>query len=828
MKKLQIYHPHLIAILIILAVTIVYFFPILEGKDVRQMDITHAAGMQQELLQYHKTTGDYSQWTNSMFSGMPAYHVGPFTKNYNLFIYLHQVLGINLSSNSAGIIFVMMLCFYILVISMGISSWIALAGSFAYAFSTYNFIIITAGHVSKAWAIAYIPLIIAGVILTYKGKYTLGGILTFLGLGLNISRSHFQITYYAGFIILIIAIGYLIEGIKKKELKKFLIASCVLVGSALLSILPNAVTFYSNYELGKTSIRSSSELSIKDDSQKGGGLDKDYAFSWSYGKAESLSLFIPNIMGGSSTAELTTNSELYKELKRRGVADAEQYIKQVPLYWGDMPFTSGPAYHGAVIFFLFILGLFIIQNSLRWYLLAATVLSLFLAWGYHFQWFNDLMFYYFPMYSKFRTVSMSLVIAQFTMPLLAILALWEFLSNYRDKTLMLKGIKWATIITGGITVIIILFGRSIFDFTSVADSQIKSQVPDWFYKALLSDRARLMTADAFRTLLFILFSSSVLWLALKNFKWTKYIVPAFLILILADMWPIAKRYLNEDDFVNKNKKFDFQTSAADNFILKDKSPSYRVLNLNNPFNEVNTSYFHKSIGGYHGAKQRRYQELIEHYIQPEIVSIITVFSDKPVPEKIDSVLIESKVLNMLNAKYVLFNPAAQPLVNVHAYGNAWFAGEYIIVDNADEELQKLATIDPANTALIDKRFSEMLENFTIPNNSEASIDLISYKPNELIYRYTSLKPELAMFSEVYYPSGWKTYINGKEVEHFRTNWILRGIILPEGEHELKFIFQPEELYASQKLAGFSSILTLLLIIGILGFLLKKRKESIPS
>jgi hypothetical protein len=814
MKHFSALKPHLYAVLIFLAITIIYLFPIIEGKDVRQMDMTHFAGMSRELVVYNDTTGQYSQWTNSMFSGMPAYHAGPISPNYNLFSYINKILRINLSYNSAGILFVMMLCFYVLLIIMKVGSWVAIAGSIAFAFSTYNPVIIVAGHVTKAWAIAYIPLIIAGVILTYRGRYTVGGILTLLGLGLNISSNHFQITYYAGFIVMIFVIGYFIEAIKKKELRNYITASAILLGVAILSILPNAIAFYTNYELGKTSIRSSSELSVKDDSQKAGGLDKDYAFTWSYGKAESFSLLIPNFMGGSSTTSLSENSELYQELKRRGVADAEQYIKQVPAYWGDMPFTSGPAYHGAIVCFLFILGLYIVKSAVRWYLLAATILSLFLAWGYHFQWFNDLMFYYFPLYSKFRTVSMSMVIAQFAMPFLGILALWEFLTNTGDKIRLMKGLKWSAIITGGIALVFLLLGRSLFDFASPADTQILSQVPDWFYKALVADRARMMTSDAFRSLIFVLLGAGVLFLSLKSPKWIKYAAPAFIILILADMWPVAKRYLSEDDFVSKSKKYDFQQSVADKAILQDKSPSFRVLNLNNPFNEVNTSYFHKSIGGYHGAKQRRYQELIEHNIQPELISLISVFSDKPSTQRIDSALNKSQVLNMLNAKYIIYNPGAPPIENPFANGNAWFVNEFSIVENADNEMERLNSIDSKKIAVIDKRFSGIINSFVPENDTTASIELISYRPNELVYRYSTTKPQMALFSEVYYPYGWKAYIDGNEHEHFRANWILRGMILPEGQHDLVFTFKPAEVITAAKIAKWSSILLGLFILGI--------------
>ena len=412
---------------------------------------------------------------------------------------------------------------------------------------------------------------------------------------------------------------------------------------------------------------------------------------------------------------------------------------------------------------------------------------------------------------------MSMVIAQFTMPFLAILALWELISNPAEKVRLIKGVKWSAIITGGISLVIFLFGRSMFDFTSASDIQIQSQVPDWYYKALVADRAKLMASDAFRSLVFILLSSGLLFIVLKNSKWIKYIAPAFILLILADMWPVAKRYLSEDDFVSKSKKYDFQQSVADKAILQDKSPSYRVLNLNNPFNEVHTSYFHKSIGGYHVAKQRRYQELIEHNIQPELISLISVFSDKPSTQRIDSAPNKSQVLNMLNAKYIIYNPGALPIENPFANGNAWFVNEFSIVENADDEMERLNSIDSKKIAVIDKRFSGIINSFVPENDTTASIELISYRPNELVYRYSTTKPQMALFSEVYYPYGWKAYIDGNEHEHFRANWILRGMILPDGQHDLVFIFKPTEVITAGKIALWSSIFLGLFILGVGGY-----------
>ena len=825
MKFLKIAKPHLIAIAIFIVTVFAYFAPLIEGKDIQQMDISHAAGMSNELKQYHDKTGEYGHWTTAMFSGMPAYHVGPYTANYNIFSYLNNIFSLSFSSNSTGIIFVMMLTFYFLLLVMGVNPWLSIVGALAYAFSTYNFIILGAGHVTKAWVIAYIPLVVAGIMLLYKGKYLPGAIVSVLGIGLNISRNHMQITYYTGILSAILVMGFFIYSIRQKEVKTFITASLILLGCALLAVLPNAMTFYTNYELSKESIRGKSDLTIKDESRKGGGLDKDYAFSWSYGIAESFSVLIPNFMGGASGMALTTDSELYKELEKNGVANPKQYIKQVPAYWGDMPFTSGPAYHGAIICFLFILGIWILRHPIRWWLLAATILSFMLAWGRNFEWFNDFMFYYFPMYSKFRTVSMSLVIAQFTMPLLAILAVWEFITHLEDKKRMLDGLKWAAIITGGACLVFFIMPGAFFDFIAVNDSEVKSQVPDWFYNALLLDRASLLRADAMRSFIFILLAGFILWAALNNTRIVKYTALALGLLIISDMWTIDKRFLNNEDFVRKNKKNDFPMSASDKYILSDTDPSYRVLNLNNPFAEVNTSYYHKSIGGYHGAKLRRYQELFENRIQPEMSSLIQVLSKGPTLERVDSVIKRNHVLNMLNTRYIVYNQDATPIRNRHAYGNAWFADSIRIVKNADEEMSALAATDPSRVALVDARFTDKVAGYNPSQDSSARIRLLSYAPDTLRYEYSAATKRLAVFSEVYYDHGWNAYVDGNLIPHFRTNWILRGAILPEGSHKLEFRFEPRNLYASQKTTIAGSILIGLLLMGGCLVLAKKHLKE---
>lgn len=816
--------PHLAVIALFLAITLVYFSPLLNGKDLQQMDMTHATGMAKELKTFHEKTGEYSQWTNSMFSGMTAYNVGPYTANYNIFNYLSRIFTFGLSPLSAGIVMLTLMGMYFLLSVLKFNPWVSAAGSIAYAFSSYNFIIIAAGHVSKAYAIALIPPAVAGVVLLYEGRYLWGTLIMTVGLGMNIARNHMQITYYTAILCGILVLGYFVHALYKKELKHFFTASALFVVAAIFAALPNAITLYSNYEMGKESIRGKSELTVKETSVKSKGLDKDYAFAWSYGVGESLSVLIPNFHGGASGTKLSTDSHLYKALKENGVQNPKSYINQAPTYWGDMPFTSGPAYHGAVICFLFILGLFIVRHQLKWWLLAATVVSLLLAWGRHFPAFNDLMFYYLPMYSKFRAVSTTMVIAGFTMPFLGMLAVKEYLEGLSDKKRMLDGLKWAAGITGGLSLLFALMPGIFFDFTSSSDSQITSQVPEWFYTALLQDRESLLKADAWRSFAYVLLSAGVLWGVLIRPQFAKYAGVALLVLVLADMWTVNKRYLNDDHFVSAKKKVDFAESVADKAILQDTDPSFRVLNLNNPFNEVNTSYFHKSIGGYHGAKLRRYQELIEHNLEPELKSLIAVLMSQPDYNKIDSAKQSLKVLNMLNARYFIYSPQAAPMVNQYAYGNAWFVSAVQIVPDADAEMAGLAAIEPKTTALVDRRFEETVKGFTPVADSLASITLTSYAPNKLVYESNTSAPQFALFSEVYYPHGWKAYVDGQLTPHVRANWILRGMIIPEGKHTVEFRYEPDAFRASQKAAMAGSFVVGLLLIGSIGFSLVKRKE----
>ncbi|MDP4266834.1 MAG: YfhO family protein, partial [Bacteroidota bacterium] len=809
-------YPHLIAILIFIILSAIYFSPIvMEGKQMRQMDVTHSSLAAKELKDYAQRTGKDALWTNSMFSGMPAYQIkgAPY---FNVFSKIASVFRLGLPLTTIGIIFVCMLGFYILLLTLGFDIWLSIIGAIAFAFSSYNFIIIEAGHVNKAYAIAYMAPVLAGIILTYRGKYLLGGVLTLIMVGIESYYNHPQMSYYLFMIIAVLVIVKFIFAIKEKTLKNYIIASLILVLATAFSIAPSAATLLPTFEYSKYTIRGKNELSTPKEQKKSSGLDIDYALAWSYGKAETFTLLIPNFNGGSSTGELSENSEMYKALENNGVPNAKMAIKQMPTYWGDMPFTSGAVYFGAIVCFLFILGLFVVKGSEKWWLLIATILSITLAWGKNLEWFTDIFFYNVPMYNKFRAVSSMLVSAGLTVPALAMLAVKNIMDNKTDQKKLTKYILYSLGIVGGISLIFALVPDMFFNFVSPEDAKLRAEkYPEWFFNALYADRASLLKSDAFRSFIFILLSAGLLW-AYVNKKLKKNLLISGLgVLILIDLWAVDKRYVNEDSFesASLNKEEIIQPTAANLQILKDNDPDFRVYNLtSNPFTEVNTSYFHKSIGGYHGAKLRRYQDLIDRYISKNNMN----------------------VMNMLNTKYFIVpsqnqqdpNPIAQ--LNPGALGNAWFVNNYKIVNNPDEELGALKDFNPAKTAIVDKSFSSFVSNIKnteTDTTNNGSVKLLEYEPDKLIYESRSDKEKLAVFSEIYYPKGWNSFIDGKPVSHFRVNYVLRAMVVPAGDHKIEFRFEPQVFYTGKKISTVSSIVVILLIISALFFEIKNIKPT---
>ncbi|MDR3057859.1 MAG: YfhO family protein, partial [Prevotella sp.] len=566
----------------------------------------------------------------------------------------------------------------------------------------------------------------------------------------------------------------------------------------------------------------------------------DYAFAWSYGKAEIFTLLVPNLYGGSSIPydKDAQSVKILTQKVQSGEVPAEfanQVAQVIPRYWGDQPFTQGTVYFGAIVCFLFILGMIIIRSNIKWGLLAASIFFIFLAWGRNLEWFNDFFFYHFPLYSKFRAVSTALVVPALTMVMIAVWGIREFFSGEIDKKKLTKALYISLGVVGGICFILWAIPGAFFNFTSEADVQWKSQVPDWYYNALLTDRKDLLSSDALRSLIFVLLAGAILFFSLRTKletkKLTVYGSLGLVILVLIDLWGVDKRYLNEKNFVTKSayKTESFSPSVADQAILKDQHPSYRVLNLNNPFQETKTSYFHKSIGGYHAAKLKRYQELIENRLDGEVKSIIGTFSSQNI-DSIVSSFSKTTALNMLNAKYIIFHPEQEPLVNPYAMGEAWFVDEYKMVNNADEEIAAINTLNPRQTAIVDKRFENELSGLTIVPDSTATIELTEYKPDMLKYKSKAANEQLAVLSEIYFSNGWQAYIDGKEVPHFRADWILRAMRVPAGEHEIVFEFRPKGYITSRLVATASSGILVLLLIGtiILNYKPKRKEEETPA
>lgn len=805
--------PHLIIFVVFILLTLIFFGPLLSGKDLRQQDMMNTSGMIQELKKYKEQTGEVSQWTNSMFSGMPSYQIMG-SQDKNVFMYLFSALKLNLPYGSIAILFVYLISFYLLLVSLRLNPWISLVGSIAFSFASYNIIIIEVGHITKAYAIGLIPMVMAGILKIMDEKYLVGLVLTALGLGIQLYANHIQITYYMFMMLAVIMICFFADAVKQKQIASFAKKCGFIAAGAILAILPNLGTIWTTYEYGKYTLRGKSDLTSQESSNKGGGLDKDYAFGWSYGVAETGTLLIPGFMGGSNGEDVGKNSETYKALESNGAgAQAGQISQNVPLYWGDQPFVAGPVYFGAIVCFLFVLGLFLVKGPLKWGLLLATIMSIMLSWGKNFPALNDFLFYNFPFYNKFRTVSMMLVIAGFTMPFLGFLGLKELLSAELTKEQKLAALKKSLLIVGIPCLLFALVPGIFFDFIASSDEQMaKGGYPEWLITAIRSDREGFLRSDAFRSLIFVLLSGGALWAyAIDKLK-AVYLYAVLGILMLVDFVPVDKRYLSKEDFAPKREVAKvFDPTPADLEIMKDTDPHYRVYNVTvNPFADATTSFFHKSIGGYHGAKLRRYQELYDATIAKG----------------------NTKALDMLNAKYFIVpGPDKQPMAqrNPNALGNAWFVNSYKIAANADEELKVVSTLDPKTEAVIDKKYEADVKG--VENNSTAdslstdNIKLTSYKPNELVYESNVSKNRLAVFSEVYYEKGWNAYVDGQLKPHVRANYTLRAMVVPAGKHKIEFKFEPKSYAMGQTISMIGSIIIVLLIVFVLYLEFFKNKTA---
>ena len=811
------------AILVFAAITLVYFNPVLQGKRIKQHDIEMHLGMSQEINQYREATGEQTLWTNSAFGGMPAWNIG-ITPKGNLTNPVYKALSLGLP-HPIGSVFISMLGFFILLLVLDCSFWISLVGAIAYGFTSYLFIIIGAGHNSKAMAMAYMAPVIAGVLLTYKGKYLWGSILTAFALAFEVRTGHLQITYYLLLIVLVLIIAELISDIKEKQLGHFLKASACLVIASIIGILTCSTTLYGNYEFGKETTRGKPVLT-REESNQTKGLDRDYITQWSYGKGETWSLLIPNAKGGASAYIGKQNPALDKA--DRQFRDS---IAQSNAYWGDQPGTSGPVYVGAIVVFLFVLGALTVKGKLKWALLVATLLSILLSWGKNFMGFTNFFLDYVPGYDKFRAVSMTLVIAEVCMPLLGFLGLAEIAKSPESFKQNLKKFWIALGITAGICLVFYIAPKAFFSFLSQGEANqfaAMSKGKDGaiyssFATQLENVRVAIFRKDALRSLLFILLAAVPIFLYGKGkLKAT----PAFVILavlVLVDMYPVDRRYLNNDDFISKKQaQKPYTATAADQYILNDNSLDFRVADITKDmFNDASTCYFHKSLGGYSGAKLRRYQDIITQYLANEINQLRSANSG----ELLMQALSRQKVLNMLNTKYIIFNPNVQAFQNPFAFGNAWIANDIRWVDTPNEEIDAIASTDLAHTAILNKEFEKEVGNYRLLDSVPGQIVLTEYQPNKLTYRFNADKDQLVVFSEIWTQRGWKLFVDGQEHPLLRANYVLRSALIPSGAHEIVMEYAPKAYKVGNSVSFASSLVMILGLIGALVFTFKPKKKE---
>ena len=820
-QKPKVWH-YIIAILAFAVISWVYFYPVMQGKRVKQHDMEMHKGMAQELTQYRESTGETALWTNSAFSGMPAWNISAPQKT-NLFQYVHKVLSIGLPS-PLGSVFISMLGFFILLLVLDVGVWVSALGAIAYGFTSYLYIIIGAGHNAKAVAMAYMAPVIAGVLLTYKGKYLWGLVLTAIAASLELYANHLQITYYLILILVVIVIAEFISDIRQKKLLHFVKASLMLVLVAVISVLTFSTKLYANYEFGKETTRGKPVLTSNESNQTK-GLDRDYITQWSYGKGETWSLMIPNAKGGASAYIGKQNPVLEKADRQ-----FKDSIAQSNAYWGDQPGTSGPVYVGAIVVFLFVLGALTVKGKLKWALLIATVLSILLSWGKNFMGFTNFFLDYIPGYDKFRAVSMTLVIAEVTMPLLGFLGLAEMVKSPENAKKNMTKFFIALGVTAGFCLLFYLMPKTFFNFLSQEEAkQFASMsagkdgaIYAQFASQLEDVRVAIFRKDALRSLIFIILAAVPLFLYVKG---KLKAVPAFAVLaalILVDMFPIDKRYLNNDNFIDK-AKFDkpFVASPANQYILNDKALSYRVADITRDmFNDASTCYFHKSIGGYSGAKLRRYQDVITQYLGPGLNRLRSAKTAEDMARQ----LAQQEVLNMLNTKYIIFNPQSQPFENPFAYGNAWMVNDVQIANTPNDEFNALATSDLHRTAIIGKEFEQEVASYR-PQAEDGSITLTDYKPNQLTYSFSANENKLVVFSEIWTSKGWTMRIDGQESPLLRANYLLRAAMVPAGQHEIVMRYEPKIWKVGGIVSLVSSLAIILFAVATIVLALVKKKEK---
>lgn len=848
MKTLKRFLPDILVVLLFAVIAFAYFFPAdTEGRILYRHDSSAGRGSGQELTEYYQRTGERTRWTNSLFSGMPTYQMAPSYDSQQVLNEVGKFYHLWLPEN-VWYVFAYLLGFYILLRAFDFRRELAVLGSIIWAFSSYFFIIIAAGHIWKVIALAYLPPMIAGIVLAYRGKYVWGFVITALFTALEIQANHVQMTYYYLFIIAFMVLAYLWDAVRNHRLAQFGKATGVCFVAAALGVVINLSNLYHTWQYTQESMRGKSELVKKNSAnQTSSGLDRDYITQWSYGIDETWTLLVPNTKGGASMP-LAMNEKAMEK------ADPQFYqiYQQLGQYWGNQPGTSGPVYVGAFVLMLFVLGLFIVKGPMKWALFLATGLSILLSWGHNFMWFTDLFLDYVPMYAKFRTVASILVIAEFTIPLLAMLALKKIFDTpdfFTQKIRIYLGTSkhpiiahnttnmfwlWVSFIaTGGMALLFAIMPSIFFpDYVSASELEAMKQIPSEYLGPLLSNlqeiRISIFTADCWRTFFVIVLGTAVLLLLRMEKIQPKYAVGAIIVLCLVDMWQVNKRYLNDGMFVERSvRETPQQETATDRQIMQDKAPDYRVLNLaSNTFNENETSYYHKSIGGYHAAKLRRYQEMIDQYIGKEMRdmqgAIVNAQGDMTRVAG-DSIY---PVLNMLNTKYVILplqGGQTAPLLNPYAFGNAWFVDRISYVDNANAEIDAVGKLNLRHEAVADSKFKDVLGE-PVAQQSNAVVTLKKYEPNELTYTVESQKGGIVVFSEVYYP-GWTATVDGTDTPVGRVNYILRAINVKPGKHTVVLTFKPASVKNTETAAYVAYLLLVLAIAAGVFFEMKRRKNE---
>ncbi len=777
--------PYIVSLGLFLAVTMLYFAPQFRGEVLPQSDIRQYEGMTQDIVEHRAQYGEDPQWEGRMFSGMPAYLINV---KYEGTIIRTLTKAFYFLGQPASLIFLALAGFFVMLLCLGVAPWVAMVSALGYGFSSFFFIIIGAGHVTQMMALAFAPMMMGGIFYAYRKNRWVGAALTAFFGSVLIGVNHPQITYYFLLIILAFGINELVRAWKTHALPAFAKTTGLLLLSGALAVGSNAGMLYYIQSHSHDTIRGGSELSGGTSMDGDKGLDLEYATAWSYGKGETFDMLIPNLFGGSSSGGFSSDGPVAASLapyNARGMAT------QLPAYWGPQPWTEGPVYVGALALFIAVLGLFVLRGRQTWWIAVITLLAVMLSWGRNMMWFTELFFDYFPLYSKFRTVSMILVIVEWTVPLLGALTLQQIWTGELPKPTLRRGLKYSAATVGGVILFFLLFGGAILSFSGASDGQL----PEDVVAAMRTERAELMRADALRSLLFVLLGATILWMYMVGKIKKTYLVAVLSCLILADMVPVAMRYLGPDRFVSpENNKI--RPTAADLQILEDKEPGFRVLNLSvSPFNDASTSYFHRSVGGYHGAKLSRYQDLIERYLSQ----------------------MNMGVYDMLNTKYVITREqqggAPQVQLNPGANGAAWFVSDIKTVEGPDAEIAALDGLDTKQTAVVGADFADALQGVSPAEDSTARIALTDYRVNHLTYEYTASESAVAVFSEVYYPKGWTACIDGQEAPYFRADYLLRAMVLPAGSHRVEFSFRAPH-YAT--LTSINWVCSLLVLAGLLG------------